>query len=173
MPDELVRGEPRGQGASYRLRQHSSGDMDWVVQAHGALYAREYQWDETFEELVAEIVAGFIRNFDADRERCWIAERDGVNVGSVFVIRESDQVAKLRLLIVDPATRGLGIGRRLVAECIAFARQKGYAKLVLWTNDCLHAARHLYEQAGFVLVKEEVHHSFGHDLVGQNWELTL
>ncbi len=157
----------------YLIRPHQPGDIGWVVSRHGSLYAEEYGWDETFEALVAEIAARFVRRFDPKRERCWIAEKDGENVGSVFLVRKSAAVAQLRLLIVDPAARGLGIGRRLVEECIAFARRAGYRKIMLWTNDILHAARRIYESKGFRLIAEDRHHSFGHDLVGQTWELRL
>jgi DNA-binding MarR family transcriptional regulator/N-acetylglutamate synthase-like GNAT family acetyltransferase len=162
-----------GARVPYLLRTHEPGDIGWVIGQHGALYAREYGWDGTFEALVAEIAARFVRNFDPKRERCWIAERAGRNVGSVFLVRKSGTTAQLRLLIVAPEARGLGIGKRLVSECERFARQAGYRKIVLWTNRGLDAARHIYEEAGYRLVREEPHHSFGRDLVGQYWEFRL
>jgi DNA-binding MarR family transcriptional regulator/GNAT superfamily N-acetyltransferase len=157
----------------YILRPHQPGDMGWVVHRHGVLYAQEYGWDSQFEGVVAGIVAKFIRDYDAKRERCWIAEKDGEPVGSVFLVSRSKRIAQLRLLLVEPRARGLGIGARLVSECLRFARQVGYQKVVLWTNAGLHAARHIYERAGFRLVGEEKDHSFGHDQTFQTWELTL
>ena len=157
----------------WTIRPHRAGDMGWVVQLHGELYEREYGWNAEFEALVAEIVAKFLRKYDPQYERCWIAELNGENVGSVFLVKKSKTVGQLRLLLVDPRARGLGIGKKLVAECIDFARSVGYRSIVLWTNDVLHAARHIYEDAGFALTEEDRHHSFGHDLVGQTWTLVL
>jgi DNA-binding MarR family transcriptional regulator/GNAT superfamily N-acetyltransferase len=155
------------------LRPHEPGDMGWVAHRHGVLYAQEYGWDEHFEALVAQIVADFINNYNPARERCWIAEMDGEIIGSVFVVQSSETVAKLRLLLVEPKARGLGLGTRLVEECIRFARRRRYQKLMLWTNDVLLEARHIYTKTGFQLIAEEAHHSFGHDLVGETWELVL
>jgi GNAT superfamily N-acetyltransferase len=155
------------------FRSLQVGDIGWVAHRQGILYAQEYGWDGTFEALVAEIAAQFVKNFDPAWENAWIAEREAQVLGSVFLVKVSEQEAKLRLLYVEPDARGAGLGRRLTDECIAFAKAKGYSKLTLWTNDLLHAARRIYQQAGFVLVSEERHHSFGHDLVGQYWALDL
>ena len=157
----------------YMLRPHQPGDIGWITHRQAVLYNREYGWDETFEALVAEILAAFIRNFDPRRERAWVAERDGEIVGSVFVVRKSDEVARLRLLYVEPSARGLGIGTRLVDECIRYARSRGYRTLTLWTNDVLVSARRIYVAAGFRLVDEQAHHGFGKDLVSQTWDLEL
>lgn len=157
----------------YLLRQHQPGDMGWVIHRHGVLYAQEYGWDERFEALVAEIAAAFIQNFDPKRERCWIAERDREVVGSVFLVKKDDETAKLRLLLVEPSARGLGIGKRLVNECIRFARQVGYQKITLWTQSNLTAARNIYERANFQLISQQKHKSFGKELVAETWDLNL
>jgi GNAT superfamily N-acetyltransferase len=155
------------------LRPPRAGDLGWVVHRHGALYAAEYGWDERFEGLVAGVVAAFVDRRDPARERAWIAERDGAVVGSVFLVKESATVGQLRLLYVEPAARGAGIGARLVDECIAFARAAGYRKLILWTQRNLEAARRLYVRSGFRLVGEEPHERFGVPLVAEIWELPL
>jgi DNA-binding MarR family transcriptional regulator/GNAT superfamily N-acetyltransferase len=155
------------------LRMHQPGDMGWVTSAHGALYAQEYGWNIEFEALVAKITAEFIENFDAKRERCWIAELDGERVGSVFVVRKNDEIAKLRLLIIDPRARGRKLGRRLVEECLRFAKAAGYSSMTLWTQSNLTAARAIYQRAGFTLTAQEPHHSFGVDLVGETWDINL
>ena len=164
---------PALQPASFLLRSHRPGDIGWVVSRHGALYAQEYGWDISFEALVAEIAAQFIRSYDPLREQCWIAEIGGEPVGSVFLVKASDEVAKLRLLLVERKARGLGAGRALTEQCIRFARQAGYRSITLWTQSILVAARGIYQRAGFKRVKEEKHHSFGVDLVGETWELKL
>jgi len=157
----------------YILRPPRAGDMGWIVSRHGALYGEEYGWDERLEALCAEIVATFVRNFDAKRERCWIAERDGENVGSVLLVKDTAEIARVRLLLVEPKARGLGIGARLVDECVRFAREARYKKVTLWTHSVLIAARHIYEQAGFKLVKSWTHEEFGKQLTGEDWDLDL
>lgn len=159
--------------SGYVLREPQAGDMGWIVHRQGLLYAREYGWNADFEALVAEIVAKYVREFDPRSDRCWIAEMDGKVVGSIFVVRHDETTAKLRLLYVDADARGHGIGRRLVDECVRFARQAGYRKMVLWTNSVLVDARKIYEKAGFQLIEEKAHHSFGKDLIGQTWALDL
>lgn len=157
----------------YMLRPPRAGDMGWIVSRHGALYREEYGWDEQLEALTAEIVAAFIRNCDGKRERGWIAERDGENVGCVLLVKETDEIARLRLLLVEPKARGLGIGARLVEETLRFAREAGYRTITLWTHSVLTAARTIYERAGFKLVASREHDEFGKTLVGETWELKL
>jgi DNA-binding MarR family transcriptional regulator/GNAT superfamily N-acetyltransferase len=170
--EELL-GAPGERTSPYLLRSHQPGDMGWVVHRHAVLYAEEFGWNEEFEALVATVVADFIRRFDPRRDHCWIAEKDGEPVGSVFCVKRSKTVAQLRLLLIEPKARGVGLGGRLVDECLRFARRAGYRKVTLWTNSILVAARRIYEQAGFRLVHSEPHRSFGHDLVGETWEIDL
>ena len=161
--------EPSRRSEPFVLRPPQAGDFGWVIQRHGELYSEEYGWDESFEALVARIVADYVKNRDPARENAWIAELDGQPVGSVFCVRKDEEIAQLRLLLVDPRARGMGIGTELVEWCVDFARHAGYERIMLWTNDVLDDARRIYERTGFELEEEEPHHSFGRDLVGQNW----
>jgi DNA-binding MarR family transcriptional regulator/GNAT superfamily N-acetyltransferase len=170
---EQLTGPPQTDRQPYVLRTHRPGDMGWIVARHGVIYGEEYGWDETIEALTAEICAGFVRNFDPKRERCWIAERDGENVGCVFIVKEDDTTARLRLLVVDKHARGLGIGARLVDECVRFSRQAGYKRITLWTHRVLDGARKLYIGAGFKLTREWTHDDFGKTLVAETWDLEL
>ena len=170
---EAVLEPSRDQPAAFMLRSHRVGDMGWVISRQGAAYAAEYGWDISYEALVAEICAQFIRNYDAAREHCWIAEVGGEPIGSVFLVKATDETAKLRLLMVEKTARGLGVGRALVEQCIQGARERGYSKMTLWTQSILVAARGIYQSAGFRLVATEPHHSFGQDLVGETWERDL
>ncbi|KRR29687.1 bifunctional helix-turn-helix transcriptional regulator/GNAT family N-acetyltransferase [Bradyrhizobium retamae] len=164
---------PTEKPAAFLLRSHRPGDIGWVISSQAKAYAEEYGWDISYEALVAEICAQFIKTYDASREHCWIAEAGGEPVGSIFLVKGSDDVAKLRLLLVEKKARGLGVGRALVEQCVRAAREKGYKKMTLWTQSILVAARGIYQAAGFCRVKEEPHHSFGVDLVGETWELDL
>ncbi len=168
---QILEGAPRPD--SFVLRPPVAGDYGWVVQRHGVIYAEEYGWDETFEGLVARIVSDYASRRDARREAAWMAEVDGEPVGCVFCVKKDEKAAQLRLLLVEPSARGMGIGTRLVEECLRFARRVGYLRIVLWTNNILEDARRIYERAGLELAEEEAHHSFGHDLVGQYWWRTL
>ncbi len=162
-----------GQERTFILRDPEPGDLGYVIHRQTLLYATEYGWDWTFEALLGEIVSKFITKFDPAWDRCWIAEIEGEIVGSVFVTRDDDETAKLRMLYVEKTARGMGLGRRLVDESIRFTKARGYSRMVLWTNDILLSARRIYEAAGFTLYEEEPHHSFGKDLVGQMWERDL
>jgi DNA-binding MarR family transcriptional regulator/GNAT superfamily N-acetyltransferase len=170
---EALLGESGRSPEAYLVRPHRPGDMGWIIGRHAELYQQEFGWDASFEIFVAEIAVAFLKSYDAARDCCWIAERHGESVGSVCLVRVSPQIAKLRLLLVEPNARGLGIGSRLLAESLSFARRAGYAKITLWSNDSLHAARRLYERSGFRLAGEEPYRRFGKDLVGQTWECTL
>ena len=171
----LSAAEPQSISSAPRItfRDYRSGDLGWLTYRHAVIYRQEFGWNEEFEALVAEILAAFVRNYDPKRERCWIADRDGVAVGSVFLVRETDEVGRLRLLFVDPSARGQGIGRKLVDACVEHARNVGYRKVTLWTNDVLVSARRIYQAAGFKLVKQWEDYAFGKDLVGQDWEIEL
>ena len=166
-------GDAQERAPAFVLRGHRAGDMGWVTDRHGALYGEEYGLNHKMEAYVAEVVAKFLRDFDPAREHCWIAEQDGQRIGSVFIVKESDTVARLRLLLVEPKARGLGVGRRLVEECIRFARQAGYGEIVLWTHSILTAARRIYASLGFEIVETETHDEFGPELVGETWTLRL
>jgi DNA-binding MarR family transcriptional regulator/GNAT superfamily N-acetyltransferase len=170
--EQVLGGEPQP-NPTYTLRPPRPGDMGWIVSRHAVLYAQEYGWTDPFEGLCAQIVADFVNKFDAQRERCWIAETGGANAGCVMLVKDTDEVARLRLLLVEPSARGLGIGGRLVDECVQFARAAGYRKITLWTHSVLLPARHLYRQAGFQLVSSEPRHSWGQDVVSEIWDLPL
>jgi len=171
----LLDGEKGPTEAKFTLRSHRPGDIGRAIERHGRLYADEFGWNEEFEGLVATLFGAFLQNHDPERERCWIAEANGQRVGCVFLVQnaESADTAQLRCLLVEPSARGLGIGRALVDACIHFARLAGYRRMILWTNDVLVAARRIYDAAGFELIEEEPHRSFGQDLVGQTWAMDL
>jgi DNA-binding MarR family transcriptional regulator/GNAT superfamily N-acetyltransferase len=171
--EHVLGGERTSSKAPYLLRPPRAGDMGWIVSRHAVLYAQEYGWTDPFEGLCAQIVADFVNNFDPQRERCWIAEVDGENAGCVMLVKDSDEVARLRLLLVEPFARGRGIGARLVEECVRFARERGYRSITLWTHSVLTAARHVYRQAGFTLTSSEAKQSWGQDVVSETWDLKL
>ena len=168
--ETLLGGAPAAK-PSYTLREPRHGDFGWIVSRHAELYAQEYGWTEPFEGLCAQIAADFVNNYDPKLERCWIAEMNGENVGCVMLVKDSDEVARIRLLLVDPKARGLGLGQRLIDECVRFARERGYKKVTLWTHSILTAARHVYEKAGFTLTSSEPRHSWGKDVVAEFWDL--
>jgi DNA-binding MarR family transcriptional regulator/N-acetylglutamate synthase-like GNAT family acetyltransferase len=170
---ETLLGDASAAKPAYTLREPRHGDFGWIVSRHAELYAQEYGWTEPFEGLCAQIVADFVNNYDAERERCWIAEINGENVGCVMMVKDSEEVARIRLLLVDPKARGLGLGQHLTDECVKFAREKGYKKITLWTHSILSAARHCYEKAGFTLTSSKPRHSWGKDVVAEYWDLEL
>ncbi len=170
---EGASGSKAPQRRSYKLRDPVPGDFGWIVKRHAELYAQEYKWREPFEGVCAQIVADYVNNHDAKRERCWIAELDGENVGCIFVAKDSEEIARIRLLLVDPKARGLGLGARLTDEAVRFAREAGYRKMTLWTHSVLKAARHIYQQAGFKLMRSEKHKSWGQPVVSEYWDLEL
>jgi DNA-binding MarR family transcriptional regulator/GNAT superfamily N-acetyltransferase len=171
--ENLLTPSPEASSAPFVIRTHRPGDMGWVIHRHGVLYAQEYGWNEVFEAEVAEIAAHFVKHFDPQRERCWIAEKDGAIIGCIFLVRKTDRIGKLRLFLIEPSARGLGLGKRLVTECIGFARQAGYRQITLWTQSNLYAARHIYSQHGFRRVHRERHPGFGFPLMTETWELEL
>jgi len=171
--ETLLREPAETEARKYVLRAPKTGDFGWIVSRHAELYWQEYKWGEPFEGLCAQIVADFANKFDPARERCWIAEMNGENVGCVMLVKETDEIARLRLLLVDPKARGLGLGARLVDECVQFAREVGYTSITLWTHSILTGARHIYEQAGFRLTSSEPRHTWGQDVVAEFWDLEL
>jgi DNA-binding MarR family transcriptional regulator/N-acetylglutamate synthase-like GNAT family acetyltransferase len=173
--ERLLGAETRPSEARFTLRSQEPGDIGWAIERHGKLYADEFGWNEEFEGLVASILGAFLKKHESSRERCWIAEAKGERAGCVFLVQNADDAdtAQLRCLLVEPSARGLGIGQALVEACVTFAREAGYQRMILWTNDVLVAARRIYEAVGLALIKEEAHHSFGHDLVGQTWAMDL
>lgn len=170
---QTVLGDSQAINEPYLIRTHRTGDLSWIAYRHAVLYRQEYGWNEAFEALVLEITAHFLRHYDSEAERCWVAERSGEILGGVLLVKSSKQIAKLRLLLVEPSARGLGIGKHLVEECIRFAREKGYKKIVLWTHSNLSAARGIYQKAGFRLVATDSHEDFGPRLTAETWELRL
>jgi DNA-binding MarR family transcriptional regulator/GNAT superfamily N-acetyltransferase len=166
-------GDSQATGEPYIIRTHRTGDLSWIAYRHAVLYSQEYGWNQAFEALVLEITAHFLEHYDPETECCWVAERSGEILGFVLLVKRSKQIAKLRLLLVEPTARGLGIGKRLVEECIRFSREKGYEKIVLWTHSNLTAARGIYQKAGFQLVSTGSHEDFGPRVTAETWELAL